>query len=347
MSIIKSISRRQALTLLASAPLVGRASFAGAQNASEEEVLAAAKKEGSVVVYSIFPQTVEAAMMAMYQEDTGITMEYSRIGGTNPTLQKFYTQVKVGQHLTDVIVLEKSASIIMANDGLAAAYAPPIKPSILPAFQSKDDFAHTAIASFQVVVYNKDLLKEDQLPREWKDLAKPEFKDKIVVGSPENSGSVLVLIKTFLDMYGWDFVQALIANGLIETTREVEGADLVARGERSLAVIAQTAPAAQIKAGAPIGFHFPERPVAVEFAASVPAITPHPNAARHFLNYMLSEKYQTRVATDLGGYSVLPQVAPPAGLPPLASLKVEPFDYAAALSMRDEILERWRTMMSK
>ncbi|MCO5091267.1 ABC transporter substrate-binding protein [Bosea sp. (in: a-proteobacteria)] len=347
MSFIGNMSRRQALAMLASTPLIGQAGLARAQNASVEQLLAAAKKEGKVVVYSIFPQTVEAAMMAMYQQDTGITMEYSRIGGTNPTLQKFYTQEKVGQHLTDVIVLEKSASIIMANDRLAAAYAPPVKSSILPAFQSKDDFAHTAIASFQVVVYNKDLVKQDQLPREWKDLAKPEFKNKIVVGSPENSGSVLVLIKTLVDMYGWDFIQALISNGLIETTREVEGADLVARGERTVAVIAQTAPAAQIKAGAPIGFHFPDRPVAVEFSASVPANTPHPNAARHFLNYMLSEKYQTRVVTDLGGYSVLPQVAPPAGLPPLASLKVEPFDYAAMLDVRDTILERWRTMMSK
>ncbi len=347
MSYISKISRRQTLALLAGTALVGRANVAFAQDGSVEELLAAAKKEGKVVVYSIFPQTVEAAMMAMYQEDTGITMEYSRIGGTNPTLQKFYTQEKVGQHLTDVIVLEKSASIILAGDGLAATYAPPAKAAVLPAFQSKDDLSHTVIASFHVVVYNKGQLQESQLPREWKDLANPEFKDKLVVGSPENSGSALVMIKTLLDLYGWEFIEALAANGLIETTREVEGADLVARGERSLAVIAQTAPAAQIKAGAPIGIHFPDRPIATEFSASVPANTPHPNAARHFLNYMLSEKYQTRVATDLGGYSVLPQVAPPAGLPPLASLKVEQFDYAALLAVRDEILERWRAIMSK
>lgn len=346
MPIHKPISRRHALALLASAPLVARGGFALAQDMTPEQMLAAAKEEGKVVVFSIFPQTVESAMMMMYQEDTGITMEYSRIGGTNPTLQKFYSQVQVGQHITDLIVLEKSASIILANDGLAAAYAPPAKANVLDAFKSKDDFAHTVIASFHVVVYNKDVLPADQLPAQWKDLANPAFKDKLVVGSPENSGSALVMIKTLVDMYGWDFIKALAANGLIETTREVEGADLVARGERSLAVIAQTAPAAQLKAGAPIGIHFPDRPIATEFSASVPAKTPHPNAARDFLNYMLSEKYQTRVATDLGGYSVLPQVAPPAGLPPLSSLKVEPFDYAALLEQRDAILEQWRTIMS-
>lgn len=347
MAILNRISRRHALALLASTPFITKTGLAWAQDAkSADELLVGAKEEGKVVVYSIFPQTVESAMMMKYQEDFGVTMEYSRIGGTNPTLQKFYTQEKVGQHLTDVIVLEKSANIILANDLLVASYQPPNVANVSEVFRSKDGTSHTVIASFHVVVYNKTLLTEAQLPTEWKDLLKPEYKDKLVVGSPENSGSALVMIKTLLDLYGWDFIRALAANGLIETTREVEGADLVARGERSLAVIAQTAPAAQIKAGAPLGVHFPNRPIATEFAASIAANAPHPEAARHFLNYMLSEPYQQRVVSDLGGYSVLPTVAPPAGLPPLSALKIEPFDYNSLLEQRNSILDEWRRIMS-
>lgn len=339
------ISRRNVLGLMAGAPFAVQAGI-GYARAQSGDIAAGAKEEGKVVVYSIFPQTVESAMMMQYQEDFGVTMEYSRIGGTNPTLQKFYSQVKVGQHLTDVIVLEKSASIIATNDSLLASYQPPNSQNVAEAFRSKDGYAHTVIASFHVVVYNKNQLPEAELPKKWSDLTKPEFKDKLVVGSPENSGSAMVMIKTLVDMYGWEYFEALAANGLIETNREVEGADLVARGERTVAVIAQTAPAAQLKAGAPIGLHFPERPIATEFAASIAAEAPHPNAARHFLDYMLSEKYQSRVATDLGGYSVLPTVAPPAGLPPLSSLQVEPFDYATLLEEREAILEKWRSIMS-
>ncbi|MCC6305071.1 MAG: extracellular solute-binding protein [Rhodobacteraceae bacterium] len=339
-------SRRNALGLIAGAPLALQTGLGRAWAQGGGDLLEGARKDGKVVVYSIFPQTVESLMMMQYQEDTGVTMEYSRIGGTNPTLQKFYSEVKVGQYLTDVIVLEKSAAIIATNDGMLASFQPPNDASVVEAFRSKDGYAHTVIASFHVAVYNKNLLPEDQLPRQWSDLTKPEFKDKLVVGSPENSGSAMVMIKTLVDMYGWEFFEALAANGLIETNREVEGADLVARGERVLAVVAQTAPAAQIKAGAPIGIHFPDRPIAAEFAASIAAQAPHPNAARHFLDYMLSERYQTRVATDLGGYSVLPNVAPPAGLPALSSLRVEPFDYAKLLEEREAILEKWRSVMS-
>lgn len=340
-----TLSRRQMLGVLAAAPLLMSARNVLAQSVSPEALLAGAKTEGKVVVYSIFPTTVESAMMQSYQDATGITMEYSRIGGTNPTLQKFYSQVKVGQHLTDVIVLEKSANMIAANDGLFASVKPGNLPNVVEAFRSTDGLAQTVIASFHVVVYNKNLVTEDQLPKEWSDLAKPEYAGKVVVGSPENSGSATVMIKTLLDRHGWDFFKTLAANGLIETTREVEAADLVARGERLFAVIAQTAPAAQLAAGAPIGIHFPARPIVTEFAASVPLEAPHPQAARHFLDYMLSEDYQKRVVSDLAGYSVLTSVAPPPGMPVLSDLAIEPFDYAALLAEREGILENWREIM--
>ena len=47
-------------------------------------------------------------------------------------------------------------------------------------------------------------------------------EDKLALGAPENAASTTLLIKAWLELYGWDFVQKLKANATVETRLQTE-----------------------------------------------------------------------------------------------------------------------------
>lgn len=56
-------------------------------------------------------------------------------------------------------------------------------------------------------------------------------EDKLALGAPENAASTTLLIKAWLELYGWEFVQKLKANAIMETRLQTEAIQAVARGE--------------------------------------------------------------------------------------------------------------------
>lgn len=55
--------------------------------------------------------------------------------------------------------------------------------------------------------------------------------------------------------------------------------------------------------------------------------SPHPNAAKLFATFMLSEPVQ-KLFPEGGGYAARVDIAPPAGAPSLKDIKIIPIDYA-------------------
>lgn len=338
--------RRGALRTLAFAPLALTGAGVGrAQSVDLDKLVAAAKAEGTVAVNSIFATTVEAELMKRFGDRYGIKVQYSRVGGTGPTLQKIYAEARAKQRLTDVVMLEKSGNIILKNDGMLEKFSIPADRLTIPQFRTDDDLIHDTLVSLQCIVYNRNTVKADELPRTWRDLSHPRYKGRLVIGTPENSGTQLVMIKAFTKLFGWDWIREFAKNAPLQVTREVEAADMIGRNERHFGAISQVSPAAQVKAGAPLGFHFPDNPVASEFAASIIANAPHPNAARLFVNHWLSEENQNALRSEIGAYSVLPSVAPPLGFPPLSSVNPYTVNYAEVVAERDKLIADWRAIL--
>ena len=87
-------------------------------------------------------------------------------------------------------------------------------------------------------------------------------------------------------------------------------------------------------AGKPVEISFSKidkTPVWAQTAATF-RDSPHPNAARLFLNWFLEKEQQSK----LGTWSPRKDVPPPAGLPPLFSLKLAN-DYPAFISNTDPV----------
>ncbi len=85
---------------------------------------------------------------------------------------------------------------------------------IPPAFRDQDDFYNKYFATTMCMVVNKDRLAQKNLPMPttWEDLIKPVYPKEISLPSPLKSGTGGAILTTFVDAFGWPFVENLNEN---------------------------------------------------------------------------------------------------------------------------------------
>ncbi len=307
------------------------------------DLIAAAQAEGSISVRSVFPESVEAELFKEFEEKYGITVDYSRKGGSPPTLQSWLTEVEAGQNLVDVMQIGRAIAEGAPLD-LLADYETVNDANLLDIYTVDDPKFHTIVSSAYPLVYNTDLVDPSELPTSYEGLTDPRWTGKLAFGTPENSFAAAAFIYAAEQAFGQEWVEAFANQDLLETEREVEAADFVARGEREVAVISQTAPAAQLEAGAPLGFHWPEGVLNSTYVAVIPTDAPHPNAARLFVNFLLSVEHQQRAADQLRINPVVQDVTPPEGFPDLTPLNPTDIPIQTLMETRDRIVDLWRSL---
>ncbi len=311
---------------------------------SWQAIVAAAKEEGEVQVRSVFVEAVEGDLFRRFEDATGIRVNYSRKGGSAPTLQTYLTEVAAGAHLADVLQIESSIAASTPPDERLAEFTVPNETNYAARYRDRRPNAHPMVALVVPIIYNRELIAEDEVPDTYEGLVDPRYRSKITMGSPENSSNVVGLIFIWERLYGRSWLEKFAANQLLETDREVEAANFIARGERLLGPMSQTSPAAQIQAGAPLAYRWVKGTKVDTYWAIVPELAPHPNAARLFVNFLLSQSHQEGVAQKLKAYPVVEGVGPPEGFPELEALDPVSIDAETFNDNRERIIKLWRSL---
>jgi iron(III) transport system substrate-binding protein len=115
-----------------------------------------------------------------------------------------------------------------------------------------------------VLVGNRDKLKEKgyAMPKSWKELLDPKWKDQIVMPSPLSSGTANMIRFSFLALYGeeegWKFLQALDKNIHHYTRSGNAPTDLVGRGEFLLGITSDENVKDRLNKGFPLLWTVPE-----------------------------------------------------------------------------------------
>jgi iron(III) transport system substrate-binding protein len=143
-------------------------------------------------------------------------------------------------------------------------YQSPGWKGVGPVFVDSDgDWFNISNFSF-VLVGNKDKLKEKgyAMPKSWKDLLDPKWKDQIVMPSPLSSGTANMMRYTFLALYGeeegWKFLAGLDKNIHHYTRSGNAPTDLVGRGEFLLGITSDENVKKRIDEGYPLIWSIPE-----------------------------------------------------------------------------------------
>lgn len=187
---------------------------------------------------------------------------------------------------------------------------------------------------------NTNLVRPEETPQSFRELLEPKWKKKIVIGNPVTVPSVVWIYLTYkkTGALNDDYWRQLARQDLIfaPTTRDVPG--LTSRAEGALSFpTADSTSAPLVKEGAAIkAVEFEEGVMVVPQSTGIALAknAPHPNAARLFTNWLLSQEGQTIYTQAVGGLPPLRKDV--ADIRP-ASLKTEQRKVAIVdLAIQDE-----------
>lgn len=156
-------------------------------------------------------------------------------------------------------------------------------------------------AAFEIAGYgfavNPQSLQEMNLPepKDWTDLADPQWKDKIVFPTPDRVGFAPLMIEILLQGYGWDkgweLLQQIGSNArLMDKGGNI--ADEVAGGRAVVGVSIDFFAQSAIANGAPIRFTYPGMTGYSPAQVAIMKRAPHQENARAFVAYLLSVEGQ-------------------------------------------------------
>jgi ABC-type Fe3+ transport system substrate-binding protein len=143
-----------------------------------------------------------------------------------------------------------------------------------------------------VTAYNTTRVKRDELPKRWEDLLHPRWKARMVLDQNEDRwfANMLYLMG---EKKGMEFMQSLAKQDVAIRGGRSLITQLLSAGEFDLQIVAYWyRPHLMKKQGAPVDWIGMEPAIIALHPISVVEKTPHPNAARLFIDFALSDEGQ-------------------------------------------------------
>ena len=320
------MSRSLRIACLALVVLAVASTAAHAQFTPDPVDLAAAKREGHVTWYTSTPVAQAQKIASLFQAETGIKVELFRSGGS-AVLRRFMQEIDARRVLADVMTISDPAAMSsLIKRDLLVPFRPKNFDKIPDAV--KDPRGHHVAQRLNLVGIVVRTDKGVEPPKNWTDLTDVKYKGKLVMADPSFTALQLMVVGTLSQRYGWDFYRKLRANDTMIVQSHQQVTDALTRGERLIAAEGADNYAWEArKAGHKVQIIFP-----TDGAFAIPAPTtvikgsPHPNAAKAFAQFMISDAVQ-RMFPGEGIYAARGDIEPPSGSPSLNALKLMPVDY--------------------
>ena len=256
----------------------------------EERLIAAAKREGELSVYHVYPNL--PVVMDAFTKKYGIRIKAWR-SGSESVLQRLTTEARGGRFDVDVIQNNAPENEAAHREKLLLEVRSPYLKDLRPeASPPHHEWVGMTIDVF-VAAYNTGKLSRDELPKTYQDLLDPRWNGKLGIEVDDQAW-----FNTLAEAMGERETHKLFADIIAKNGMSVRKghsllANLVASGEIPLGLTVYSWTPEQLKKkGAPIEV-LPIAPVIAQFSTlAVARRAPHPNAALLFEDFMLSEGQQ-------------------------------------------------------
>ena len=337
--------RRTALqlaSLCAAIALVLPAVPAMAQQAAGgwANIVAAAKKEGRVVLYNSVPlppiQRSAAGFQKRYPE---IEVIYQR-GPSGQLLSKIEQERNASADGADILIsTEINWYVDRAKEGRLLKVQGPEARTWPAKYLFEGAIPILDLEPF-VIVYNRNEVKSNP-PRGYADLLRPEFRGRL--GTSELASTTVIGWYDWLEKtQGADFLQKFRAQNPKLYVGAVPGGQAAASGEIAVSAFnVTTAVKSLVDAGAPLEIVVPSPGLGIQHGAAVFGWSKRPNAGLVFLDYLMSREGQT--AWNGTGESASPLAGIPGALSAdsIVPVDVTAFPEPVAKAYRD----RWNKVM--
>ena len=255
-------------------------------------VIAAGKKEGAVTIYQSQHGTPHwNAIVKNFENRFGIKVQVYDARASEMT-EKIRVEQTAGRFLADIefhgktsILQQRETDFIQKHGGV------PNSVNLRDEFPA-DEYSIPAWVQNVCFLYNTNLVKPDEAPKEWKDLLHPSWKGRILSDDMRVLGTGQTLFAVFHKVYGKAFLEQLRDQALV-TDRDLRmGSRRVARGEYPILLTQQIALASDLH-GLPVKVVLPTDGCPyTPISSAMLRGAPHPNAARLFMNHFIEMESQ-------------------------------------------------------
>ena len=196
-----------------------------------------------------------------------------------------------------------------------------------------------------VIVYNVELVDEGDVPETWEDLTDPQWEGQVIHADPAASSSAYAAMVAWHEIGGWDFVEQLAENQIIEESSSAPFTQ-VGQGEAPLGVAYEEGAYRWLPTDQ-IGIVYPDDGVPLLPGGMFTiADSPNPNNARLFTDFVLSQESQEALASEFPGRRPAHQDAElHPDMPTVDEINVIDYPDQEAADNQDEWLEEWRDIM--
>jgi len=310
--------RSLAVGLAIAAPIISTPTHA-ADYQPDPSLVAAARKEGEVVLYTtqIVDQIVRPLIKAFQAYVPGVQVKYVRADGL-ALVVRMTNEARAGRVQADAWVMVDGVQALLRG-GLAAEFDVPNAGGLPPGLVDPNRRWIGINAGVRSAAYNTQLVPKEHAPRGYRDLLDPRFKGKIVWNPKSMTGAwgfISTVIKGMGDEQGMAYLRALAKQDVVPLPIAIRAVlDRVIAGEYAIGLeMNNTHAAISAAQGAPVAW-VPLDPVSETLQVTgVTKGASHPNAARLFIDFMVSRAGQV-VFRDNDYLPVHPDI--PARIPEL------------------------------
>ena len=268
-------------------------STARAQSDHTAKLIEGAKKEGKLLWYTALT-LADAGMLTQHfeQKYPFIKTETLRLV-TDQLLTKIQTEARAGGFRADVIEIPGILGHVLKQDGLLEKYFSPEAKAYPASMKDPDGTWTSFFINTHVTVYNTKLIKKQEVPKTFEEFINPRWKGKIAFRDNDfdNFG---MMLKVMGREKGLDFMRRLAAQGVDLRSSFTTAIQGIVVGEIPIGMNLYATHTEEFKKKqAPVEWAPMEFVLASIEPLGVAARAPNPNAARLFVDFLLSKEAQT------------------------------------------------------
>ena len=297
------------------------------------------------------------------------SMKESMVGGLKTAFMKKHPDIKVdfqsagaGKLMAKIAAERESGKILadvlwtsevpdfyqLKGQDVLMKYMPTEMKSLINPLPDHDGSFTAVRLGTLGIAYNTRHVKE--APKSWDDLKKPAFKGAFGIANPALSGTAYMSVAVLSKTFGWGYFEALRANGAKMGKGSGQVVDDTASGDLLGSLAVDYITLDKVDKGANLAMVFPPEMLVIPSPIAIFKNTPNAEAAKKFVDFVLSKEGQTIIAED-GTLPVRNDVKAPdrykLPTPEEAMKRAMKIDYKAIMAEKEATIKKFTEIMQK